>query len=71
MKRRAAALLILLALPMTAGAATLPQLEAALAADPNDMKAANEYRREVIKAAEYDRAIEFFKKLVADHPKAA
>ena len=71
MKRRAAALIILLAWPMTAGAATLPQLEAALAAEPNDMKAANEYRKAVIQTGEYDRAIDFFKKLVTDHPKAA
>lgn len=71
MKRRAAALLILLAWPAMAGAATLPELETALAADPNDLKAANDYRKTVIQAAEYDRAIEFFKKLVTDHPKAA
>lgn len=71
MKRRAAALLILLTWSVTAAAATLPQLEAALAADPNDMKAANEYRKAVIQTGEYDRAIEFFKKLVTDHPKAA
>jgi tetratricopeptide (TPR) repeat protein len=72
MKRHAAALLILLAWPAVAGAAaTLPQLETALAADPNDLKAANEYRKTVIQTGEYDRAIEFFKKLVTDHPKAA
>ncbi len=71
MKPHAAALLILLAWPAMAGAATLPELEAALAANPNDLKAANDYRKTVIQTGEYDRAIEFFKKLVTDHPKAA
>lgn len=70
--KRGAAFLILVFLVAVAGhAATLPQLEAALAAEPNDMKAANEYRKEVIRTGEYDRAIDFFKKLVADHPRAA
>jgi tetratricopeptide (TPR) repeat protein len=71
MKRHAAALLILLAWPAMACAATLSELETALAAAPNDLKAANEYRKAVIQSGEYDRAIEFFKKLVTDHPKAA
>ncbi len=71
MKRRAAALFFFLIWPALAAAATLPELETRLAANPNDMKAANEYRKAVIQAAEYDRAIEFFKKLVTDHPKAA
>ncbi|MES1241627.1 MAG: tetratricopeptide repeat protein [Acidobacteriota bacterium] len=73
MTRPAAALLILLAWPASAAPSdtpTLPQLEAALAADPNDIRAANDYRRAVIQAGEYDRAIAFFKKLVADHPRA-
>lgn len=71
MKRRAAILLIFLVWSAAAGAATLPELESRLAADPNDMKAANEYRKAVIQSGEYDRAIDFFKKLVTDHPKAA
>lgn len=71
MIRRAAAVLFLLAWSVVAGAATLPELESRLAADPNDLKAANEYRQAVIQAGEYDRAIEFFKKLVTDHPQAA
>jgi tetratricopeptide (TPR) repeat protein len=71
MKRRAAAFFFLVAWSVVASAATLPELEARLAADPNDMKAANEYRKLVIQSAEYDRAIDFFKKLVTDHPKAA
>lgn len=71
MKRRAAALFFLLIWPALATAATLPELEARLAADPNDMKAADEYRKEVIRTGEYDRAIDFFEKLVTQHPKAA
>jgi tetratricopeptide (TPR) repeat protein len=49
----------------------LPQLEAAVAADPENLRAASEYRMAVIKAGEHDRALEFFEKLVADHPQAA
>lgn len=52
-------------------AASLPKLEAAVAADPEDLRAASEYRRMVIQAGDYDRALEFFEKLVAAHPKAA
>jgi tetratricopeptide (TPR) repeat protein len=70
MTRRIAALFILLAWSALASAATLPELEAKLAADPNDLKAANEYRKEVIRTGEYDRAIDFFEKLVTAHPKA-
>ena len=52
-------------------AASLPQLEAALAADPENLRAASDYRMAAIKAGEYDRALEFFEKLVTDHPQAA
>ncbi len=52
-------------------AAALPQLEAAVAADPENLRAASEYRMAVIKAGEHDRALEFFEKLVTDHPQAA
>src|SRR6185436_15431995 len=51
--------------------AALPQLEAAVAADPENLRAASEYRMAVIKAGAYDRCLEFFEKLVADHPQAA
>jgi tetratricopeptide (TPR) repeat protein len=51
--------------------ASLPQLEAAVAADPENLRAASEYRMAVIKAGEYDRALKFFEKLVTDHPQAA
>lgn len=42
-----------------------------MAADPENLRAASEYRMAVIKAGEYDRALEFFEKLVTAHPKAA
>lgn len=51
--------------------AVLPQLEAALAAAPDDLKSANEYRKAVIRTGEYDRSIAFFEKLTAEHPQAA
>jgi tetratricopeptide (TPR) repeat protein len=49
-------------------AAALGGLEAAVAADPDDLQRASDYRQAVIKAGEYDRALTFFEKLVADHP---
>jgi len=55
----------------TNDSAVLPQLEAALAANPDDLKSANEYRKAVIRTSEYDRSIAFFDKLTADHPQAA
>lgn len=51
--------------------APLAPLEAAVAADPDSLRAASDYRRAVIKAGEYDRCIAFFEKLVAEHPQAA
>ena len=53
------------------GAAALAALEAQLAAAPDNLPAANQYRQAVIRRGEYDRAIKFFEKLVADHPNAA
>jgi tetratricopeptide (TPR) repeat protein len=49
----------------------LSQLESALAADPDSLRFASEYRMEVIKENAYDRSIAFFEKLVADHPQSA
>lgn len=51
--------------------ASLQQLEAAVAADPENLRAASDYRMAVIKAGEYDRSLSFFEKLVAAHPQAA
>jgi tetratricopeptide (TPR) repeat protein len=52
-------------------AALLPRLESALAAAPDDLRTASEYRMAVIAAGAYDRSIPFFEKLVADHPQSA
>jgi tetratricopeptide (TPR) repeat protein len=52
----------------------LAKFEAALQADPNNLRYGNAYRLTVVKinqAKTYDRCIAFFQKLVADHPKAA
>ncbi|MEA2693695.1 MAG: hypothetical protein QOJ16_3082 [Acidobacteriota bacterium] len=51
--------------------AALPRFEAALAADPDSLRYASEYRMTVIAAKAYDRALGFFKKLVLDHPRSA
>ena len=54
-----------------AAAARLDALEAALAAAPDDLRVANDYRMAIIVAKEYDRAITFFEKLVTSHPNAS
>ena len=51
-------------------AAALPHFESALAADPDNLRYANEYRKAVIRTKEYDRAIAFFEKLTAGHPQS-
>ena len=51
--------------------AALEHMEAALAADPDSLRYASEYRHVVIRAGAYDRALDFFAKLVADHPGSA
>ena len=56
--------------PVAPGAALEP-MEAALAAEPDNLRYASEYRHAVIRAGAYDRALDFFAKLVADHPGAA
>jgi tetratricopeptide (TPR) repeat protein len=52
-------------------AAVLAPLEAAVAADPDNLRPASEYRQAVIRLGEYDRALAFFEKLVAAHPRSA
>src|SRR5262245_48625432 len=49
----------------------LGALEQALQAQPDDLKAGNDYRMAVIKAGQYDRAIVFFGKLVEANPSAS
>jgi len=53
------------------GAAVLAPLEARLVADPDNLRAGSEYRHAVIRLGAYDRAIQFFEKLVMDHPNAS
>jgi tetratricopeptide (TPR) repeat protein len=43
-------------------------METALAAEPESLRLASEYRQAVIRARAYDRALRFFEKLVAAHP---
>lgn len=52
-------------------ATALPLLEAALAAQPDNLQYGSEYRQAVIQAKQYDRCIQFFEKLAADNPKSA
>lgn len=49
----------------------LSELEQRLRADADNIQAANAYRRAVIAAGAYDRAIRFFESLVAQYPNAA
>ncbi|MGH8070360.1 MAG: tetratricopeptide repeat protein [Candidatus Entotheonellia bacterium] len=54
--------------------ASLASFEAALKADPNNLRYGNEYRLTVVtinRVKTYDRCIAFFKQLVADDPKAS
>jgi tetratricopeptide (TPR) repeat protein len=51
--------------------AALGKMEAAVAADPESPRYASEYRQAVIRSGSYDRALEFFGKLVGDHPDSA
>jgi tetratricopeptide (TPR) repeat protein len=52
-------------------AGALDRFEAALAADPDDLRAADQYRKAVIRTGEYDRGIAFFDELTAAHPDSA
>lgn len=51
--------------------AALDHFETALAADPDDLRAHNDYRRAVIESGEYDRALDFYERLTTDHPGSA
>jgi tetratricopeptide (TPR) repeat protein len=50
---------------------TLIEFEAALTADPDNIRFGSEYRQAVIQADAYDRCIKFFEKLTADNPNAS
>lgn len=51
--------------------AELGRLESAVAAAPDDLRHASEYRLAVIACSEYERALVFFEKLTAAHPDSA
>ncbi len=51
--------------------AALPLFEEALRAAPDELRYGADYRQAVIAAGAYDRAIDFFAGLVAEHPDAA
>jgi len=49
---------------------SLSHFEAVLTEEPNNLRAGSDYRMAVIKARQYDRAIDFFKSLTVNHPDA-
>ena len=49
----------------------LSRLEAAVTAAPDDLRAADDYRKAIIQTNQYDRAIAFFEKLAAANPQSA
>jgi tetratricopeptide (TPR) repeat protein len=49
----------------------LHYLELAIADEPDNLRYASEYRQAIIRHKEFDRSIEFFAKLQADHPASA
>jgi tetratricopeptide (TPR) repeat protein len=53
------------------GRPALDLLEAAVLADPDDLRRGTDYRMAVIQAGQYDRALAFFEKLAASHPRSA
>ena len=52
-------------------AAGLHHLELAIEADPDNLRYMSEYRQAIIRQKEFDRSIDFFAKLLANHPKSA
>lgn len=51
--------------------AALAKFEAAVAAAPDNLKVAAEYRQLVIRTGKYDRALTFFEQQTAKHPRSA
>ena len=49
----------------------LRHLELAVVNDPDNMHYASEYRQAIVRHKEFDRSIEFFAKLLAEHPASA
>ena len=52
-------------------ASALRYLESAISDDPDNVRYASEYRRAAIQAKDFDRSVQFFEKLAAEHPKSA
>lgn len=50
---------------------TLVRFEEALRADPDNLRAGNDYRLAIVRAEQFDRALAFFESLVEAHPRAA
>jgi tetratricopeptide (TPR) repeat protein len=46
-------------------------LELAIADDPENVRYASEYRQVAIRSKDFDRSIDYFSKLVANHPRSA
>jgi len=59
------------ALQLNDFATGLHHLELAVAADPDNLRYASEYRQAIIRHKEFDRSIDFFAKQLADHPASA
>lgn len=57
---------------MAAGdyATAMDKLEAATAAEPDNLRYGTDYRQAVIAAGEYDRCLKFFEQLVAENPQS-
>ena len=53
------------------GPSRMSDLERRLEANADDIAIANDYRRAIIESGDYDRAIQFFGRLVEAHPTAA
>jgi tetratricopeptide (TPR) repeat protein len=51
--------------------AAVQHLESAVAGDPDNVRYANDYRMAVIRSKQFDRSLQFFEKLAAEHPKLA
>jgi tetratricopeptide (TPR) repeat protein len=49
----------------------LRYLESAVTADPDNVRYASEYRQAAIQTKDFDRSLQLFEKLAADHPKSA
>ncbi len=60
----------LAALQLNDFASGLHHLELAITDDPDNLRYASEYRQAIIRHKEFDRSVEFFGKLLVDHPKS-